>query len=101
METVAFWSEPCNITVAHITWVPRLLAARAAMCFMVTAFQSGDNWSTLRAECRLAGWAAARPGSRGGSFEHSGCRAVHGQALPRHPWVPPLVSPHAVQEIAC
>lgn len=47
------------------------------MCFTVTAFQSGVAWSTPRAECRLVGWAAARPGSHGGSFRHSGYRAVH------------------------
>lgn len=63
VETVAFWGEPCSVTVAQITWVLRLLAAQAAKCFKVTAFQSGDAWSTLRAEGGLAGWAAAHPGS--------------------------------------
>lgn len=99
VETVAFWGEPCNVAVTQITWVLRLLAARAAKCFKATAFQSGNAWSTLRAECRLAGWAAAHPGSRGGSVRHSGRRAVHRQDPPRHPRVPPLGSPHAAEEI--
>lgn len=99
VETVAFWGEPCSVTVAQITWVLRLLAAQAAKCFKVTAFQSGDAWSTLRAEGGLAGWAAAHPGSRGGSVRHSSRWAVHRQDPPRHPRVPPLSSPHAAEEI--
>lgn len=99
VETVAFWGEPCSVTVAQITWVLRLLAAQAAKCFKATAFQSGDAWSTLRAEGGLAGWAAAHPGSRSGSVRHSGRRAVHRQDPPRHPRVPPLGSPHAAEEI--
>lgn len=62
VETVAFWGEPCSVTVAQITWVLRLLAAQAAKCFKATAFQSGDAWSTLRAEGRVGGLGSCSPG---------------------------------------
>lgn len=64
---MTFWSEPCNITIVQMIWVPRVLMAWVAIWCKVTFSELGDACSMLVTECRLAGWAVAHSGNQGPS----------------------------------